>query len=310
MKKRITARNLGLSSFLRNNLKRVTPIRRCYYLFCSHIHSIKFYFLLRRLRQSKKVALEENAAPQLIVSLTSFPARIHDVWITIESIFWQDVKPCKVILVLSIDEFPLRSIPDTLIDQCSRGLEILWVEGNLRSYNKLIPVRRAYPDAQIITIDDDIIYEPWRIAQLMFASNTHQNAIIGHRGWHVAVEDGCLLPYSSWQPIEKKMSGNKVFLTGVGAILYPPSVMDESLLFDMDTALSLSTLADDVWFWAVAVKSNCEIICLGNRHVFQIKFGYSDLALSYHNVALGANDIYLMQVSDKYSLGSRLITSK
>ena len=41
-----------------------------------------------------------------IVSLTSFPARMEDIWITIETILRQSFKPDKIILWLGQDKFP------------------------------------------------------------------------------------------------------------------------------------------------------------------------------------------------------------
>jgi hypothetical protein len=68
----------------------------------------------------------------VIVSLTSFPARIAGVELTIASILRQSVQPEHVVLVVSEEEFPGRILPERLLRRQGRGLEILWTERNLR----------------------------------------------------------------------------------------------------------------------------------------------------------------------------------
>src|SRR5690554_2625875 len=48
-----------------------------------------------------------------VVSLTSYPSRIEDVWISIECLLRQTFKPDKIILWLAQSEFPEKKIPDS-----------------------------------------------------------------------------------------------------------------------------------------------------------------------------------------------------
>ncbi len=54
-------------------------------------------------------------------------------------------------------------MPWTLKILQRKGLEILWIKENLKSYKKLIPVRFKFPISKIVTFEDDIIYERWRL---------------------------------------------------------------------------------------------------------------------------------------------------
>ena len=72
----------------------------------------------------------------IIASLTSYPARINSCWITITSLFNQNCSGYKIILVLSLEEFPSKKIPWTLKLLRLKGLEILWCKENYKSYNK------------------------------------------------------------------------------------------------------------------------------------------------------------------------------
>ncbi len=97
---------------------------------------------------------------EFIVSLTSWKNRINIVHNAIESIMNQTVKPDKIVLNLSLDEFPSGNdeLPDNLISLIDKCLEIGWVKKNSRSFKKLIPTLDKYREAIVMTVDDDIVY--------------------------------------------------------------------------------------------------------------------------------------------------------
>ena len=119
----------------------------------------------------KGVSDERYCEHEVIVSLTSFGKRIFDVYLAIESFMQGTIKPNKIILWLSENEFNGKMLPHTLQLQQVRGLEIKFCK-DLRSYKKLIPSLKLYPDACIITIDDDVIYEYDIVERLV---NAHLN---------------------------------------------------------------------------------------------------------------------------------------
>src|SRR5690606_16079955 len=85
------------------------------------------------------------------VTLTSFPARINDVWIVVECLFRQVEKADKIILWLSTPQFEGIKIPERLLAQQKRGLEIKFVEDDLRSHKKYLYAFEAFPNDYIIT---------------------------------------------------------------------------------------------------------------------------------------------------------------
>ena len=54
---------------------------------------------------------DTNRQDKIIVSLTSFPGRINEVWICVESLMRQTFKPDAIELWLSLRQFPDRVIP-------------------------------------------------------------------------------------------------------------------------------------------------------------------------------------------------------
>jgi hypothetical protein len=201
----------------------------------------------------------------VVVSLTSFPARIDRAWIAIESVLRQDRTPDRVVLVLSEAEFPSQQLPKQLVAQQRRGLEILWTPANHRSFLKLIPTRLAFPDATIVTVDDDVIYEPWTVSRLLDEARTLPDTVVGHRGWAIQHGPSGLSPYEDWPPASPETGSGKALLTGIGGIVYPPHLLPVDLLTDMDLAMTLCATNDDFWFWAVARASGVSSRCLGIR---------------------------------------------
>jgi hypothetical protein len=241
-----------------------------------------------------------DPATGLIVSLTSFPGRITRVWIAIEHILRQDTRPWKVVLVLAEEEFPDRQIPRSLRRLEARGIEILWTITNFRSFNKLLPVRAKYPDATIITMDDDLAYEPWRVRLLVDASHSRPGAIVGHRGWEVGAHNGAFTAYETWQPAGPRTPSHRCFLTGVGGVLYPPSALPAELLRDSNLAQRLCPTNDDIWFWAVARRAGASMHCLGNNSLPHISQLPGTPALSHRNWGEHLNDQQLHAIGQHF----------
>ena len=93
--------------------------------------------LKQNLDEKEKSILNKKNNNNITVSLTTFGKRIDDVYLAIESIAKQTLKPNRVILWLSKDEFFNKKLPITLTNLQKRGLEIKYCK-DLKSYNKII----------------------------------------------------------------------------------------------------------------------------------------------------------------------------
>lgn len=98
----------------------------------------------------------------LIVSMTSWKKRIDGVSEVIGKLFSGTLIPDKIVLNLSIEEFPGKEndIPKELVDMASKNgvFEINWVNHDTKPYKKLIPSLMRFPHDAILTVDDDIEY--------------------------------------------------------------------------------------------------------------------------------------------------------
>ena len=203
----------------------------------------------------------DKRSPKLIVSLTSFPERMYEIHYTIYSLLNQTIKPDEVVLWLAKEQFPggETDIPQIVLDLQKNGLTIKWCE-DLRSYKKLIPALKEFPDDVIVIVDDDVYYPTDWLEKLYKQHLKTPNCIIGHRGHRVMVDDnGHPLSYRKWKRNTTHIKPSyRNFMTGCGGVLYPP----HSLYKDVDNIELFRKLApygDDIWFWAMTILNNVKI---------------------------------------------------
>lgn len=163
-------------------------------------------------------------------------------------------------------------MPERLLNLTKSGLEIGWCH-DIKSYKKLIPTLKAYPDAIIITADDDILYPCDMVAQLMAAHRKHPQDICAHRIRRINVKHNCIMPYETWPLSEYRSWFNfkyrrsyKNFFCGCGCCLYPPHSLSSDVLNE-SKFMSICQHQDDIWFWAMAV--------LNGRKILPTKKGYN-----------------------------------
>lgn len=263
-------------------------------------------FLHSALHSNEAGVNEFNATGKnIIVSLTTHDKRIFDVWLTIESLLNQTLKPNKLILWLAEDEFDESTIPIMLKRQQERGLEIGFCK-DLKAYTKLIPTLKKYPDQIIITVDDDIIYPFDLIENLYKEYERDNNAVLCCRAHKMTFDkNNILLPYNKWSfEYQKQEPSLLLFPTGVGGVLYPPHCFHEDITRE-DLFMKLSPYADDVWFKAMTLLM--EIPCKKIRCRKYVDTGENqDIALFVHNVVHGKNDIQIKQTFNYYDLWDKL----
>ena len=202
---------------------------------------------------------------QTIISLTSFPARINNIHIVIKSLLKQSVKPDKIVLYLSEQEFPKKEIPTNLQNLIGPIFEIKFVKENYKSYNKLIYAIKDFPNSNIVTVDDDILYPKNLLSTLLKEHKKNPKTICAHRIRKINIQNEVIMPYRTWKLSEKRSLFSKPlnpdfknFFCGVGGVLYPPRSLHPDVL-NCDKFLKLCAHQDDVWFWAMAVKNNYKI---------------------------------------------------
>lgn len=194
----------------------------------------------------------------IIVSLTTHAKRIYDVHVAIESIMQGSLKPNKIVLWIS-DDYKNKSLPLVLKKQMQRGLEIEYCK-DVRSYTKLIPSMNKYPEAAIVTIDDDIIYPYDMLESLVGAYVENPECICAN--WIHQIPANLNDEYKSlldW-PVLHDVDDLSLlyFYEGFGGVLYPPHSLDPEV-FNENVFLDICKYADDVWFNAMSLKAGTKV---------------------------------------------------
>jgi len=221
-----------------------------------------YYSITHHVTKKRKISRPHTTGPQLIVSLTTFPDRIHNVWLVIETILDQTHKPDSIMLWLSADEFEnYKSLPGNLRRLQKRGLQIHFCDDNLMPHKKYFYTMQKYPSADIITIDDDVLYPPDLVKKLMECHSSYPDAICCtlHRKIELCENGEKILPYNYWVYTEK--NSKPTFdnqMIGVGGVLYPKNSLHEDV-FDKKQLKELALLTDDLWLKIMSIRNNTKV---------------------------------------------------
>lgn len=268
--------------------------------FCLNlIAPIYFHFTRNHKNYKLKPCLKENN--RIIISVTSFPLRIKKLWVVIETILRQSQKPDKLILWLSLEQFSsIDILPKKIVAQVKRGLEIRFVNEDIKSFKKFYYSFQEFPQDYILTIDDDIFYESHLIENIINLSKTYKNSIIAAYCKKINWNSTNLSSYSSWPLIKEKTTPNyQCFFGTGGGTLFPPNSLDHDI-FKKDLFLNLSPTADDIWINTMCRLNNTPIACTGQISCyFPVKIK-SNKTLDSLNNGMNQNDIQLGKVINYY----------
>ncbi len=247
----------------------------------------------------KHIDSSKSKGPRIIVSLTSFPARIDEVWRTIDSILAQTVIPDRIILWLSKEQFAgVESLPKKLQNRINKGLEIKFVDDDLKSHKKYIYAFQRYPNDYVVLVDDDIIYP----------SNTIETLLDSYDGTTVRCSYGCkmkwsqtgkILPYSEWENLSHNYIGKDLFFGSGGGTLLCPSLLPECTT-NGSQALALCPSADDIWLNAMCQEAGVRIEKVRSGLIFPTKNSPKETLCSV-NIGKGRNDEQIQNVINQFN---------
>lgn len=241
-----------------------------------------------------------HCGKRIIVSLTSFPARIDKVWITIESLKRQTVQADKIILWLSKEQFPGmdNDLPEMLVSRQDDCFEVRFVDDDIRSHKKYYYAFQNFKDDIVITVDDDIIYPTDAIEVLMEGHEKYPNSVICRYGLIMTYdEEDRLRPYNEWIEDYECYSESFFFGSGGGTLFQPKLLVDDVL--NKDLFLRLTPIADDVWLNAVARVSGLDIKVVSKDLLLPI-LEKNNRRLTEENVYQNKNDIQINNVRDYF----------
>ncbi|NQQ32727.1 glycosyltransferase family 2 protein [Streptococcus suis] len=262
-------------------------------------------FFTRIYVQNKKLSIGTNNSEErnqrIIASLTSYPARIDILSVTIKSILLQSMKADKVILWLGSDSQNVE-LPESIIELKKYGLEIRFVEDNIMPHKKYFYAMQEFPSDIIITFDDDVIYSPFTISSLVKTHRAFPKCVCARRAHRIILEDGDMIPYSKWEfnCTSVTKPSHLLFATGVGGVLYPPKSLYKDAL-DISRVKNECLRADDVWLKIMETLADTKVVWTKCLLIVppDVKENQT-LGLAQGNVNRNQNDIYMTNLEEKY----------
>lgn len=255
-----------------------------------------------------------NEKKNILVSLASFPARIKIVHYTIISLAIQTIQPKQIILWLSQEEFQEQKLPLMLRITVSwinffhsrAFIEIRKCE-NIKSFKKLLPALKCFPEMPIVTADDDAFYDRNWLRLLWECHQKFPQCICTH--WATQIPSiPPNAPYKKWKMLSKEEEPSFLNLAiGVSGTLYPPHSLDNNV-FNLDIINKLEISNDDFYFWCMALLQRTKTVLvkhsLGHPQP-SIDWKKTTNLWQYH-VEEGYNDIQIQTLIRHWKLQEKI----
>ncbi len=235
----------------------------------------------------------------LIVSLTSYPPRYRTLLPTLKSLLRQDMAADRIILWIAHGDFD--HLPSDIRRLTRSGLEVRSC-ADLGPYKKFVETRRLWHDAFIVTADDDVLYTPTWLSELVAGYLSGFPAVIAFRARLIKRHEAGFAPYDHWPLIyTSNLQSDDLLPNGLGGVLYPPqSLRDESL--DVDLFTRLCAKGDDLWLMWMTRRAGFTtrmvqrprepLAWRGSEQVGLWKTGNAGMT--------GQNDVYLRALLDNF----------
>lgn len=259
-----------------------------------------------RINQSKYRVKGEGEG--IIISLTTFPARLDSLWIVLESLLRQRLPADRIVVWLSKEQIhDYTCLPKKLQLYSERGVEFRFEEEDIRSYKKFYYAFKEFSESLIITVDDDIIYDSLLVEELVKKYKvTSGKRVIARYGTIVTKDDsGNLKKYVDWRTIDDISKDEDFFFGSGGGTLFNPNYMYKDVC-RKDLFLSLCPNADDVWLNAMCRLEGVRIVMCNNIAVFPISIR-DNVELSALNVNESLNDKQIAAINEYYKEIKRIV---
>lgn len=283
---------LNIENLYLTNTKRKTP----------------FYWLFQKKHMAQMVepplnGINRNKREQLIiVSLTTYPKRLGSVWIVLKNMLSQTYKPDKILLYLAEEEFPEHTLPRWTEFYSKAGVEFVFCK-DLKSHKKYYCAMKEYPEAVVITVDDDLFYDNNLIEILMKSYLQFPHAISAMCAFEITFdEDGHILPYNQWNKNCSRYIGKltmRLLATSGAGTLFPPHSLHQEV-FNEENIRKSCMMADDLWLKLMAVLQGTPVVLANEVRLLDVIDGTQDVALWRSNVHEEGNDKQLKSILKIY----------
>lgn len=245
----------------------------------------------------------EEREEKVIVSLTSYPARISYVHLAIKSLMLQTYKPDRIILWLAEEQFPTKELPKALTDLCAYGLEIIWMHDIYGHKKYFYPVLNQQDNEVVITYDDDIIYSKKSIKRLMKTHRQFPDCLVCERGqtidfsqidnpgrWKTHSSQGVKTPTYSMNP------------SPGGGCLIPKGAFHKDAVNE-EKIRRLAYKNDDLWYMFMCAEQGTKMVKTRKNHrTFTVIEGSQTEQMAMENVGNNGNALIMQVLKEAYPL--------
>ncbi len=248
-----------------------------------------------------------DPSSKMVVSLTSFPARINSLDMVLKSILLQTIRPCQIVVYLSVEEFPnqLLDLPLNLREFINdNSIKVRFVPQNIRSHKKYYYAFGSFKDKVIITFDDDLFYAPDTIERLLNLHLQFPTSVCANVVRNMGSGD---LPYKQWEKVvqQQPAESDRFVAIGYGGVLYPEDCLAKSSVLNVELAHRLSPLAHDLWLKANELVSEVRVASGGQPFAHPITIPNSQrVSLQSRNMSsVNMNDVQWKQLKAFFDIG-------
>lgn len=247
--------------------------------------------ILRRIKTELSIYLptkiEENVS-DVIISLTSYPARLPKLHIVIKSLLRQKYQPSKIYLYLGTDTKD-SDIPDSLkkLEKKSKGLfEIKTNYEDLKPHKKYFYVMQENPESIVITVDDDLIYDCNLVKDLYKSYKKHPECVSARRVNFMTKTNDSINSYLNWKwEYKNELEPSFALLpTGCGGVLYPPHILPKET-FDSVAVKKHCLNTDDIWLKFMELKNDVKVVFTNSKIIHPLTLRGSQKSALMHSNA-------------------------
>src|SRR5262245_32519589 len=228
-----------------------------------------------------RAAVRNPRVANVVVTLTTLPSRIERIDLTLKSLLRQTIRPATIRLnvpAASRREDTAYRVPERF--QRLRCVTIARVD-DYGPATKLIPaLGDAAADERLLVVDDDRIYQPYLIEQIVRHADAHPDVAVASSGWDAPADltdrpTTLLATLRGRAPAPLKCTrvrGVRAvdIMQGLGGYLVKPSFFDRRAIADYSGAPDAAFFVDDVW-----ISGHCrvpKVVVAGRRTNFASLF--------------------------------------
>ena len=258
----------------------------------------------------KKIFKKDKSASPIdfVVSLTSYPARIKDVHLTIQSIINQTLRPRKIVLYLAKPQFERQEndLPIQLINlrKTNNNFEIRFVDDDIRPHKKYFYSLQEFKEIPVIIVDDDMIYDKDLCKHLIESYKKWPDCVSCTRANLMTFnQTGEPRSYAAW-PMNYRLlldiPSFQLLPTGVGGVLYPPNSLPAET-FDISRIKNECIDGDDLWLKFMTLRNGVRTVCIKEKIINREIPDSQVTALWKQNVNENKNDVTVRKILKGFS---------